>query len=533
MESGQADQQATAPVRRLSQHRAVDSDEVFVSPGLAWRWSAVLSLDEWQVRWHIMSHQVKPRRIIRAALFDEPIGAITADELLAMPEDRWGNLRDRLTDGRHGRPGGLSAACLYCGHPVYIQVRNLLGIRRPGFAHFGGGDPRCAWHYGSAISEDAARAAQYHGQQEGELHRRLCEQIAALATLDERHVRTTVAQYLPPKESEFGRYPDVYVEWEGFRPFAIEFQLSNTFQTEISARCSHYDREGVPLLWVLYGVDPDNEHTPQSYRDVMRRHRNNAFVLDRAAIEASHDSKTLVLASYLQNEGGGFDPPRLIRVDALNFPERGLPYVEDRITAALNAEIGARRRPWFDALKGLNSPWDSRVFQAHGVVNVLAQARERLGGGLSIWEPNTQAEDFAVLRLVAIVFSVAAEAVGRPHNYATRHPNIRAMLNTLLNNVGSEVQRYALLLETLLAHTTCAPLLKGTVGQHIERAKQQMEGNLCLDGEPEWDIVRYLLPEVFDPVIRQEMKYLGVLPSWATAIAAPLSDEGDTRPTFN
>lgn len=33
-----------------------------------------------------------------------------------------------------------------------------------------------------------------------------------LAKADVRYVRSTVAQYLPPTENSFGRYPDVYIE---------------------------------------------------------------------------------------------------------------------------------------------------------------------------------------------------------------------------------------------------------------------------------------------------------------------------------
>lgn len=41
-------------------------------------------------------------------------------------------------------------------------------------------------------------------------------------------------------------------------------------------------------------------------------------------------------------------------------------------------------------------------------------------------------------------------ANGHFRNYATRHDNIRALLNTLLNSV-EEMQRYALLIESFSA----------------------------------------------------------------------------------
>jgi len=97
------------------------------------------------------------------------------------------------------------------------------------------------------------------------------------------------------------------------------------------------------------------------------------------------------------------------------------------------------------------------------------------------------------------------------------------MLNTFLN-AEAGVQLYALIIEELLRRTAVYSLLNGTVGKHVERAKKSMEGNLCLDGEAEWETVRYLAPEVFDERIRQELIYLDALPAWAIS---PLKETED------
>jgi hypothetical protein len=39
-----------------------------------------------------------------------------------------------------------------------------------------------------------------------------------------------------------------------------------------------------------------------------------------------------------------------------------------------------------------------------------------------------------------------------------------------------------------------------------------MEGNLRLDYEPEWNIMRYLVPEVFDSIRDELFIYLDALP---------------------
>lgn len=415
-------------------------------------------------------------------MFDQPIGAMSAPELLSLPEDTWGTLRDRLTDGARGSQDGLAARCLRCEGRVFIQTRKQGERRLPYFVHYKGGDPACPWHHGSSLSIDAARAAQYQGQQESRTHRMLCEQIDELAKADTRYVRSTVAQYLPPTESSFGRYPDVYIEWQGFAPFAFEIQLSKTFQTEISARCLHYEREGVTLIWVLYGIDPTTDDIPQSFRDVIRRHRGNAFVLDQEAIQASHEQNTIVLKCYLKDGEEAYKPPTLARIDALTFRGNALPFLEDRITANLRAEIGARRASWFKALEPYRDNWEWTVVRAPAVREAIAALRLRFGAISSFG--HGEVEEIAVVRLIAIIFTVISAANGHFRNYATRHDNIRAMLNTLLNSV-EEIQRYAILIEFLLSHSNQRGLLTGTVGEHIERAKKATEGNLCLEGEPE------------------------------------------------
>lgn len=429
----------------------------------------------------------EPRRNIEAAVI-ERVGPVTFRDLLAMPEDTWGVLRDRITDRWNGKDG-LTANCMACDSPVFITTRKLRGVSRPLFAHYSGGDPNCRWYQGRRIKLDDARARQYQGRQESNFHRLMCEQVAELVALDKRHVRHTVAEYLPPTENAHGRFPDVYVEWEGFGAFAVEFQMSGTFQTEISARCKHYEYEGMPLLWILFGID--TAHTiPQSFLDVIRRHRGNAFVLDRDAVASSCEQQTLVLSCYLRN-GDGFDPPRLVRFDELTFPRSKLPYYEDRIVKPRLDDILQRRRPWFQAL----ATWDCSS-------PLLGLDRPE---GL----------------LVAAAFSIVAAANGKERNYASGHPNIRAMLNTHLH--GGTFARHTELLTELIRNTAKADLLQTSVGEHLRRYRGEPQ---AMEDSPEWRLLRDLLPEALDPVLREELSYLDALPDWAQPSAAT---PGDTR----
>lgn len=418
----------------------------------------------------------QPQRIVQAALV-ESIGPISAQDLLRMPEDSWGILRDRITDRRYGKEG-LTASCMACGGGVYIRTARRRSVRYPLFAHYSGANPVCPWHHGPNTPIDDARAAQYRGRQESDFHRLMCEQVAALVALDPRYVRHTVAEYLAPTETEHGRFPDVYVEWEGFGPFAIEFQLSGTFQTEISARCKHYEREGIPLLWILFGIDTA-EQLQQSIIDVIRRHRGNAFVLDPSAVAASKEQKTLVLSCYLR-KGDGFEPARLVRFDELTIPRSKIPYLEDRIIAPLLQDIERRRLPWFEALSG----WDREA-------PLLGLERQQ---GL----------------LVAAAFSIVSAANKKERNYASKHPNIRAMLNTYLK--AGKLAGYADLLTRIIANSAMDQILESTVGEHLRRHRAESQAG---EQSQEWQLLRELLPEALDPVVRAEMKYLDALPNWA------------------
>ncbi|WP_206021057.1 hypothetical protein [Antarcticimicrobium luteum] len=339
---------------------------------------------------------------------------------------------------------------------------------------------------------DDARAAQYRGQQESELHRRMCELIAELTALDERCEGTKVDEYLPPTESQHGRFPDVLVDWRGFGRFAVEYQMSHTFQTEVSQRCIHYDREGIPLLWVLSSFNPD--HVPQAVSDVVHRHKGNAFVLDQQAVTASREQRTLVLTCYLSN-GVGYDVPVLVRFDSLTFPGSECPFLEDRLAGPLLEQIKSKRLPYFRALRA----WGDRM------------------NHLPLAELEQFAERQRIDRLVAAAFSIVAEAAGKPENYASDHPNIRAMLNTFQNS-GS-LAPFARLLTTLIENTSQRVLLKGKVGEHLYRSiTSHRLGHVEQVDEqsPEWRLLRDLLPEALDPFVRQRLIDAGALPAWAS-----------------
>ena len=403
----------------------------------------------------------QPQRTLEAAII-EGIGLVTAHDLLSTDENRWGIWRDRITDRRQGKEG-LTARCGNCDGAVYIKTAKLRGVSRPLFAHYSGSDPNCPWYRGRNIKPDDARASQYRGRQESDFHRLKCEQIAELVALDERYIRHTIEEYLPPTENKYGRFPDVYVEWKKFGPFAVEFQMSGTFQTEISARCMHYKYEGMPLLWILFGLDKARP-VQQSFVDVIRRHRGNAFVLDPEAIAESRKQKTLVLTCYLRR-CGRFDSAKLARFDELTIPRLKLPYFEDCIVPPLLSDIKQRRVPWFRAL----GAWD------------------RNAPLLDLENPQSF--------LVAAAFSVVANANGKTYNYASNHQNIVGMLNTYLKT--GKFARYTNLLThyfrirpKVISFRIRSARICAVTAMKTKRMSNRRNGTFCASSCPKLSISR-------------------------------------------
>jgi hypothetical protein len=456
-----------------------------------------------------VSHQ--PRRIIEHALL-QGVGPISAERLLGLSENEWGLLRSAITDGRRARPPRHVARCLRCSGPVFIQARAFRGLRLPHFAHFKGGDVSYPWHTGETLHPDDARALQYGGAQESLTHRMLCEQIAELASADERCISAAVSKYLPPTDNERGRYPDVLIDRRGAPRIAVEIQLSNTFQTEVSARCLHYEREGVGLIWVLFGLDLQKDDLPQSFRDVVLRHRGNAFLLDDEAVAASRERRTLVLKCYLRGPDGSFEMGRLVCLDDLTFPKSGLPYLEDRITPGLLARGESARTPWRIALRGRSADFAHSDLRDPAFLAANEDLCRRVPA-LRQWEAENFQGQWMVANLIAVVFSALSYANGTFRNYASRQANVQALLNSKLPS--ENLLPFALIMQDILQRCGANDLISGSVGQHLERALALGDGNFVLDYEAPWAAMAALLPELFDPLLRFELETLDTLPTWA------------------
>lgn len=444
----------------------------------------------------------KPRplqRIVRQVRFAGIVGHVTADQLLAADEKYWRQWRNKLTDGRRGDPKGYVARCILCEGRVYIYLPN--GV--PAFRHFAGEGLTCPWHTGENLTPDHIRKLQYHGQQESPVHRQLCKDIFGFISADSRARDSRCNEQVSAEVEREWRRPDVYADLEGFGRVAIELQLSNTFQTEISDRTIFYNREGIGLLWVFHNCHPNKESLPESLNDVMHKQRGNAFVVDYESRLASHEKQTLVLKCYLRTDTG-YEPGRLVRLDQLTIPAIGCMYLEDRLITPMLSALAEFRGQWESTLEGLESP------EITG--DILRSLRKEIPG----FRGSEQ-----TLKFISTVLSIIAHAKGAPKQYASRQPNVTAMLNTYLDpKKATGLAPYAAMLESLIVATASKPLLAGSVGEHIKRAKESYgkgpHSHFGLSMEsPEGRLLTKLVPEVFDVKPRAMLMDFESLPAWA------------------
>lgn len=454
------------------------------------------------------------RRTVRGALILPAPGVVSSSDLVAMPEYQWRTLRNRISDGHNGDPNGLKAVCMFpgCEGLIYVSEKPKGTRRYPYFAHRQGEGVGCPWHPASKLTSDEARAEQYKGNQVSAAHEFMCAELARLVRLDARFQAVEIDRtYIAGDDGQSGRYPDVRFRWAGLPECVCEVQLSNTFQPEISARGIFYEGKGMPLVWILHGVEPRLENLPSSFRDVILRHKNNAFALDQEAVTASEREKTLVLKCFLLKAGAVVET-HLVRFDALTFPKRGLPYYRNMLLPDIEA-FRARRRPWIDALKVLKAVTDGNWYADHMALPKVVEAFNTLP-----LAPESIEARYDFARLVAITMTLLHEAGGRYQDLVYRHmPNATAAINTFLSRGGPQ-QRCADVLRMLIDRTALANILKFTVKEHIVKAIALEPEQQVQPHHPFYDSLSWLVPEVFDDAVREELEQSGTLPGWASAV---------------
>lgn len=76
---------------------------------------------------------------------------------------------------------------------------------------------------------------------------------------------------------------------------------------------------------------------------------------------------------------------------------------------------------------------------------------------------------------------------------------------------NGEFASYANILTYLIESTAIADSIKPTVWKHMQRYRNEYQAE---ENSDEWRCLGQLLPEVFDPVLRQMLEYLDAQPDW-------------------
>lgn len=461
------------------------------------------------------------QRTIEIADFELPRGAVSIQQLIAMPRATWGHLRNEINRRRQQDAARPLARCRLCKGPVFIRSHFAGGDHAPVYAHYPESPLDCPWYQGVNLKPDDARAAQYQGHQERALHRWMCDTIAELLRQDPRCTTVTVDTYRRPAIEKRGRYPDVYAEVDGRGKFAIEVQLSKPFAPEITARHLHYEAEGVVLIWVFRELAAE---LPQGFHDVITLQRGNAFLFDDPAFAASNARGALVLHAMLEDERGGFLKPRQVVLDDLDISTGRAAFLEDRRSDRLLAYCRAGREKWWKAFAqappaDIDYSFEDACFMpAWDSIRMFVPA-------LSQWKQQMWAEQLVrgnrhFAELAAILFSIARTAKkGKDQVYVTRYTNASAltsMLNAKLT--AQEFMPYATLIETMLLTTSARDRLsRRSLARTLANAKS--EARQIGPDHPIWAAATRLFPEVFDGLRRAELQDLGKLPTWAAGIS--------------
>ena len=460
------------------------------------------------------SHQ----RTILIADFELPRGAVSVEQLMAMPRAGWEHLRSQINVRRREDRSKPLARCRICEGGVFIRVQATQDSHIPMYAHYPEASRTCPWYDGNNLSPDDARAAQYQGHQESALHRRLCSTIEQCVKFDERCSHSAVNTYLRPEIHKRGRWPDVYADLSGLSRFALEVQLSKPFAPEIAARHVHYDAEGIALVWIFNTLESP---MPQGFHDVVAMQRGNAFVFDDEAEAASVERGTLVLKCFLENGQGGWREPRLVVLDDLQTGAGRSAFVEDCRSEALKQRCKKYRARWWDAMKLAREERPNSLENSDHFEGVWDDTKASVPGvwewERKFWTERSYRARAHTAALYAILCSVAHSAAsGRAVLHITKFSGdsaLLSMLNSKLN--GADFKHCASLIDNFVRATSLSDMLEKPSLKRIIAEAQKSDAQMTAD-HPLWRVMARLFPEVLDGLVRAELADLDQLPSWAS-----------------
>lgn len=205
----------------------------------------------------------------------------TEGYLYSLSDTEWSELRAQVTRSR--RSGSPLLQCGDCHAPVYARESST-GRRH--CYHFGTDLKDCRWASANAQNFRAIDAYKFHGNQEGECHKRLKNMICEILALDpaSSEAGVTCERYTKGDNTEYA-YPDVFTaSWQG-GPAAFEIQLATTQLPTIIRREDFYKANGIRLCWIV-GNEIDNLKR-RAFKDIHLRNDGQIFSVDCDVLAAA------------------------------------------------------------------------------------------------------------------------------------------------------------------------------------------------------------------------------------------------------
>jgi DNA-directed RNA polymerase subunit RPC12/RpoP len=265
--------------------------------------------------------------------------AYDARELLEQEDFRVVRLRNAIVDATSAHlegseTGDATYRCATCGEPV--RILGTMHSRILYYFQHAKRGVNCPLTI-ARLSNDEINARRFHGQTEGERHKRIKRLLYASLQADAAFNDLAVERYWAPSADDgHGKRPDVQAT-RGATRYAFEAQLSSTSAMVISARNRFYRSEGAVVTWFTDHV-PDVEWR-MYLKDLADVHRGNVFVVDEKTAVASMKAGRFLLRchytepAWVDGKLSAKPLEKLVGFDELQVAD-GLTYFHDS-TAAL------------------------------------------------------------------------------------------------------------------------------------------------------------------------------------------------------
>lgn len=410
-------------------------------------------------------------------------GVIDSPKQANLAPTEWQDIRSAIN---RKRPE-LLAYCLGCNDAVFVRAASSTK-QKPHFVHYGGGRT-CPWGPDSVRQNEHIRAEIFKGNQESDVHRRMCEVALELVQADTRYIPGSgaVDKYLKSTEGRHGRWPDVIFELAGLGKFALEVQHAPSLAPEVVGRSEFYLAEQRRLIWLLPWYT--FEQIERAFAsDIGHEARGNFFVLDANAVTASRERRTLLLWASWKDDQGALHK-RLVSLDDLTYLPNRHPYLIDVVTPALFKEAENRRKRLATDLlqtKGWSYPRPRLLFDQEG-------------------QPDEDSE-----RLIRVAMSIWSAAKGDFQNFLNNPTNPTSLFDSYLNS--NDGRRRGLVIEKMLRRTRAGDAASPSVWKKIADLDAQNQ----TDQSDRWvSYVASLFPEVFRDDLRIIAEARDPVPQWA------------------